>query len=79
MGEAFTFVSHTCLHSDTLLVRASFLFSLFLYSSCVRLQSSGEEEEAEGCHVDSPDVIEESVSTLLYQRRLRANFFPPKK
>ena len=29
-----------------------------------------------GCHVDSPDVIEESVSTLLHQRRLRANFFP---
>ena len=76
MGEAFTFVSHICLHSVTLLVRAR-SFSLYGTQVVLRfvLQASEEPEEGAGCHDDSPD---ESVTIFSLPATFARTFFPPK-
>ena len=81
MGEAFTFVSHTCLHSDALLVRASFLFFALWYSRGIAFVCSHpERRRMKGTATSTAPMSSRSRWALFFTSYVWARtFFPPKK
>ena len=78
MGEAFTFVSHTCLHSVTLLVCASFFFAFCTHVASVCSQPKRRRRKR-GV-IATPPKSSRSRWVFFFTSYVCARtFFPPKK